>query len=334
MGELNHNLSQLSKEPNHMNETNHATDWQHQQNNIQSTYNQTYIHNQDPIFNNHVLNQPTPSQPVYDQMIQTSQIMPTIIVNPILNETLQQPQHPNFHLNVAPIPIVESQQQIQFNTSPVVISNIKAEVDLEPNKKIRKNLKDILKNDTTNLPRNITPPLFGQENQAYNNKIESSYAKQKSRSINSIINSTSSLTNLLNKQPTDVVNTQSFQQNQILNEQNLFQMNTSNIQIVTNNNSNIKNVQQNLVHLNENKTNQQDTNDKRKYKKKTANIQNENQIQVEQPKTVLNDIPPKKQKFKKRTDHNAIEKKYRSSINDKILELKTKVAGPDAKVII
>jgi hypothetical protein len=114
-------------------------------------------------------------------------------------------------------------------------------------------------------------------------------------------------------------------------------MNTSNIKIVVNNNnSNAKNIQQqNLVHLNENKTNQQDSNDKRKYKKKTTNNQNENHIPIEQPKpAIVNDLPPKKQKFKKRTDHNAIEKKYRSSINDKILELKTKVAGPDAKVII
>ena len=47
----------------------------------------------------------------------------------------------------------------------------------------------------------------------------------------------------------------------------------------------------------------------------------------------LEDITPKKHKFPKRTAHNAIEKKYRSSINDKIVELKIRVAGPDAKVI-
>ena len=34
----------------------------------------------------------------------------------------------------------------------------------------------------------------------------------------------------------------------------------------------------------------------------------------------------------KRSAHNAIEKRYRSSINDKILELKTIIAGPDAKL--
>lgn len=38
---------------------------------------------------------------------------------------------------------------------------------------------------------------------------------------------------------------------------------------------------------------------------------------------------PKKEK---RTTHNAIEKRYRLSINDKIIELKDLVAGPDAKV--
>lgn len=37
-------------------------------------------------------------------------------------------------------------------------------------------------------------------------------------------------------------------------------------------------------------------------------------------------------KGEKRTAHNAIEKRYRSSINDKIMELKDLVAGTDAKV--
>lgn len=37
-------------------------------------------------------------------------------------------------------------------------------------------------------------------------------------------------------------------------------------------------------------------------------------------------------KGEKRTAHNAIEKRYRSSINDKILELKDLVSGTEAKV--
>lgn len=40
----------------------------------------------------------------------------------------------------------------------------------------------------------------------------------------------------------------------------------------------------------------------------------------------------KKFKPHKRTSHNAIERKYRSSINDKITELKNKVAGPNVKL--
>jgi hypothetical protein len=40
----------------------------------------------------------------------------------------------------------------------------------------------------------------------------------------------------------------------------------------------------------------------------------------------------KRNKPHKRTSHNAIEKKYRSSINDKILELKNKVSGTEGKV--
>jgi len=37
-------------------------------------------------------------------------------------------------------------------------------------------------------------------------------------------------------------------------------------------------------------------------------------------------------KGEKRTSHNAIEKRYRLSINDKITELKDLVAGTEAKV--
>lgn len=40
----------------------------------------------------------------------------------------------------------------------------------------------------------------------------------------------------------------------------------------------------------------------------------------------------KKVKGLKRTSHNAIERKYRSSINDKISELKMRVAGPNVKL--
>ena len=41
-------------------------------------------------------------------------------------------------------------------------------------------------------------------------------------------------------------------------------------------------------------------------------------------------LPPKTEK---RSAHNAIEKRYRTSINDKILELKELVCGSDSKVL-
>lgn len=38
-------------------------------------------------------------------------------------------------------------------------------------------------------------------------------------------------------------------------------------------------------------------------------------------------------KGEKRNAHNAIERRYRSSINDKIIELKNMIVGPEAKVL-
>ncbi len=79
--------------------------------------------------------------------------------------------------------------------------------------------------------------------------------------------------------------------------------------------------------------------DKKKPRQNTIKnqINNENECPKSKKFELLNieDITPfgaKKLKFPKRTAHNAIEKKYRSSINDKIVELKVRVAGPDAKV--
>ena len=80
---------------------------------------------------------------------------------------------------------------------------------------------------------------------------------------------------------------------------------------------------------------------KEKKKPRPNTIKNQINNENEPPKSKkfellnIDDITPfgaKKIKFPKRTAHNAIEKKYRSSINDKIVELKIRVAGPDAKV--
>jgi sterol regulatory element-binding transcription factor 1 len=43
-------------------------------------------------------------------------------------------------------------------------------------------------------------------------------------------------------------------------------------------------------------------------------------------------ISPNGGRGEKRTAHNAIEKRYRLSINDKIIELKDLIVGPEAKV--
>lgn len=70
-----------------------------------------------------------------------------------------------------------------------------------------------------------------------------------------------------------------------------------------------------------------------------ANIEfNPNEKETKRNRKARNENPDeigtdvKKLKIPKRTSHNAIEKKYRSSINDKILELKIKVAGKDVKL--
>lgn len=54
-------------------------------------------------------------------------------------------------------------------------------------------------------------------------------------------------------------------------------------------------------------------------------------------KVAINRVQPvKEQKVKevKRSAHNAIERKYRTSINDKIIELKNIIVGEEAKVIV
>ena len=80
---------------------------------------------------------------------------------------------------------------------------------------------------------------------------------------------------------------------------------------------------------------------KEKKKPRSNTIKNQINNENESPKfkkfELLNidDITPfgaKKIKFPKKTSHNAIEKKYRSSINDKIAELKIRVAGPEIKL--
>lgn len=54
-------------------------------------------------------------------------------------------------------------------------------------------------------------------------------------------------------------------------------------------------------------------------------------------KVAINRVQPMKEhkvKEVKRSAHNAIERKYRTSINDKIIELKNIIVGEEAKVIL
>ena len=69
---------------------------------------------------------------------------------------------------------------------------------------------------------------------------------------------------------------------------------------------------------------------KGKLKQKAALLSKENNELANH--ATLPPLTAKRNKVSKRTSHNAIEKKYRSSINDKILELKNRVAGPNIKL--
>lgn len=50
------------------------------------------------------------------------------------------------------------------------------------------------------------------------------------------------------------------------------------------------------------------------------------------PQQSTNQTAQPRVKEVKRSAHNAIERRYRTSINDKIIELKDMVVGPDSKV--
>lgn len=352
MGELNNNLNQISKESTYQNE------WRQPDLNIPN-YDQNYIHHENELIyinnnNNQLLDQSNLQN--YSIMCQ-NQLMPTLVVNPMLNDNdMHQNYHLNLNSNVTQIQESQSNRYSQQTIKNTIKSSPNVHLELlEPNKKVRKNLKDILKSDPTSSLQRQNQAVITQENM--NLKTETTYAKQKSRSINSIINSNNnnvnSFANILNKSNEilnlETANKLQYQQSNeqslnILNE-NLFQIDTSNIQILIGNSEPIENTTLNRVktqlvaQLNENTTEQQSF-EKRKYKKKIFNIPKENETIIEETLVGkpfklldLNDITPKKPKFKKRTDHNAIEKKYRSSINDKIMELKIRVAGPDAKVI-
>lgn len=63
-----------------------------------------------------------------------------------------------------------------------------------------------------------------------------------------------------------------------------------------------------------------------RFEKSIGSIKNQSQLNNNQSKILAGAQP------EKRSAHNAIEKRYRSSINDKICELKNIIAGPEAKL--
>ncbi len=149
-------------------------------------------------------------------MLQNQIIPTTFILDSSLNcEPIQQAYQADLTSTVS---IGESQlnNSISFNNlqqpSKLMVSN-QTNNNINNNRKIRKNLKELLKNDTV---KQNEPLGFAQKNQLFNfdsstPKDDTNNAKQKSRSINSIINNGSNtsiqkntLKNLLNKPNLDV----------------------------------------------------------------------------------------------------------------------------------
>ena len=202
MGELNNNLNQISKEPTYQNE------WRQPDLNIPN-YDQNYIHHENELIyinnnNNQLLDQSNLQN--YSIMCQ-NQMMSTLVVNPMLNDNdVHQNYHLNLNSNVTQIQESQSNRYSQQTINNTIKSSPDVHLELlEPNKKVRKNLKDILKSDPTSSLQRQNQAVITQENM--NLKTETTYAKQKSRSINSIINSNNnnvnSFANILNKSNED-----------------------------------------------------------------------------------------------------------------------------------
>jgi hypothetical protein len=166
MGELNKNLDDINNQQNIQSVWNSNKQDNHQQN----FDNQNYIHhqnNQNQNYNNIIHN-----------LTNNNDMMQPILLSPtITNE--------NFNLH-------QSYQHIESQPISCLNTMNQVNTDVSSTKKVRKNLKELLNNDTNSL--NGTPALILNQdsNQFYNfnnSKIETGYTKQKARSISSIINS-------------------------------------------------------------------------------------------------------------------------------------------------
>lgn len=306
-----------------------------------------------------------------------------VILGPIINEKqinfIQSTEASYTNSNTLPV-------NLDSNPNLVIISNNNNAVHMvEPQnifllnnnnnnnentpKRVRKNLKDILED---------SPKI---SNQIYFQNTEPQQNQTNHSTLSSLINSSNNLNrnDLITVSP--VLSPQNFQmpltppspltslqqqqqlqqvqQIQILNETNsqnslndkIYQLNPSNIQIVTDFVMNTNSFNSNTSNLKSqatvrkvpsssslplNETIQMKPQEQSKSKaepKSRSRAHNENKPKSEPVKHDESvDSNGKKVKVPKRTSHNAIEKKYRSSINDKIVELKIRVAGPEAKV--
>jgi hypothetical protein len=332
------------------------------QNNLITAENEQHYFN----YNNTTLNIPTMYHHMEPQLISPT----TNINNHTINPSMIAPEYNTIinHQGYHQI-IYNNQQNSELLMTPLVDSHLVQNENQTQQKRVKKNLKDILKENsktntntiilnqqdsqnhqilinnqvhnnnnphisalllpsetqTTNyqipislvtpLPPLITEPILNNNNndaslfhhQSNHNQIQLVMPSADVASPNS--HSTPIMNDILSK--SSILNTTAH----IINQQ----------PIAVKNNKKSRNASNN-----ENTLKKENSNKKKKIKQLKA--EENSQINVHHGSSSSMVLTAKRNKVSKRTSHNAIEKKYRSSINDKILELKNRVAGPNIKV--